>query len=210
MNGLRMLLAAGAATTIGGAIGIGAAGAATISTLGAENGSFAEWGLPIVERFGQSVTFEAAATVRSFTFRIDDAGTAIPFVAELFAWDGRNTVGGALASVAGSTAGDDAFTDYTADIADTLVGAGQYALAFRATSPGAAAWAMATTNPYAGGAFILGLAGQELRNFNRRYDAAFAVTFDEVAPVPLPAALPLLGAALGGLGLLAWRRHLAT
>lgn len=202
MNGPRALLAAGAATVIGA----GAAGAATISTLGTEDTFFAEWGLPVVDRFGQTMTLDSAATVRSFTFRIDDEGTAISYVAELFAWDGFNTVGGALASVAGATAGNDAVTDYVADIADTLVGVGEYALAFRATSPGAAAWAMATTNPYADGNFVLGIAGEPLGDFEPAFDAAFAVTFDEVAPVPLPAALPLLSAALGGLGLLARRR----
>lgn len=207
MNGLKKVLAAGAAMTIAVACGMGAAEAATISTLGAEDTFFAEWGLPGAAQFGQSVTLDGAATVRSFTFRIDDEGTAILYVAELFAWDGFDIVGDALASVAGSTAGNDAVTDYTADIADTPVDAGQYALAFRATSPGAAAWAIATTNPYAGGAFVLAPPGGSLGNFEPRFDAAFALTLDEVAPIPLPAALPLLGAALGGLGLLTRRRH---
>lgn len=202
MTALNLLLAA--ATTL--AIGGGAAGATTISTLGTEDIFFSEWGLPIVDRFGQTITLDRAMSVQSFTFRIDDEGTAITYIAELFRWDGFTTVGDALASVAGSTLGNDSATDYTAALGLTPVDAGQYALVFRATSEGAAAWAVATTNPYEGGNFVLGIENGPLSNIEPAFDASFAVTFDEAVPVPLPAALPLLFAGLGGLGLVARRR----
>ena len=182
------------------AMGTGAAGAATISTLGTENTLFTEWGLPVADRFGQTVTFDEAAEVQSFTFRINDAGDAVAFVAELFAWDGTATLGDVLASMPGATAGNAETTDYTAALGGVRVNAGQYALFFRATSPGRAGWAASTTDPYAGGAFVLGLAGGSQGNFEPTFDAAFAVSFDEVAPVPLPAALPFLWTALGSLG----------
>lgn len=197
MTTLNVLLAAATAT----AIGIGTAGAATVSTLGSEDTFFSEWGLPVADQFGQTITLDGAQSVRSMTFRIDDEGTVITYLAELFRWDGFGTVGDALASVAGSTLGNDAATDYTAEFGGTPVEAGQYAFVFRATSDGAASWALGTANPYAGGSFVLGLAGGPLSNFEPAFDASFALTFDEIAPVPLPAALPLLGAALGGLGL---------
>ncbi len=201
MTALNLLLVA--ATTL--AIGGGAARATTISTLGTEDIVLSEWGLPVVDRFGQTITLDTRMSVRSFTFRIDDEGTAISYLAELFRWNGFDTVGSALASVAGSTLGNDAVTDYTATLGDTPVDAGQYALVFRATSQGAAAWAVSTTNPYAGGNLVLGIAGGRLSNFEPAFDAGFAVTLDEIAPVPLPAAFPFLLAAWGALGLLARR-----
>ena len=193
----RMAWLAGAAL----AFGTGAAQAATISTLGTENTLFTEWGLPVADRFGQTVTLDVAADVQSFTFGINDAGDAVAFVAELFAWDGTATVGAALAAVPGITAGNGATTDYTAALGGVRVNAGQYALVFRATSPSKSGWAASTTDPYAGGAFVLGLAGGSLDNFEPTFDAAFAVSSDEVAPVPQPAALPFLWTALGSLGL---------
>lgn len=186
---------------------------ATITTIPDEDSAILPWGLPDTAAFGQTFTLASGGTVNDVTFRINDFGTSISFLAYLFAWDGTKTSGAALSSVAGTTAGSVARTGVTVSLGNVLVAAGQYVAFFQATSNGFAEWGSAPNTSYAGVDFVFQNNGGDGSQFgttdweNPGIDLAFAIRYDEaVAPIPLPAGLPLLAAGLGMMGLVARRR----
>lgn len=200
------------------AVGVGTAQAASVSTLAQENSTISSWGLPDTAAYGQTFTLGAASVLNSLSFRINDGGTAVDFSAFIFAWGGDRTTGAALFSTGGATAGAASMETVTVGLGNTAVAPGQYVAFFQATSAGSSSWgSVAGLDAYAGGAFVFqnntgnqGLFGTSPWSTNWQgpgSDLAFELTYDSPRPIPLPAALPLMLVALGGLGIAARRRR---
>lgn len=194
------------------------ASAGTVSTLGSEDSQIIYWGLPDTAAYGQTFTLGSAATVNDVTFRIDDFGASVSYVLNIFAWDGSKTSGSALWSAGGSTSGVAGMTTILTSAGNTLLGAGQFVAFLQATSTGSTAWgSVAGSDAYAGGAFVFQNNGGDQSQWGTvnwstdwqgpGYDLAFAINYDDVAAVPLPAGLPLLAAGIGGLFALRRRRR---
>lgn len=202
-----------AAVAITALSAVGEAEALTISTLAQENSTIISWGLPDTAAYGQTFTLSSAATMNDVSFRINDRGTSVSFIAYLFEWAGNRTTGSALASVTGATSGTDAMETTSVDLGNVALGIGQYVAFLQATSSGSAAWGSVSADVYSGGAFVFQNNGGNEMSFGTSNwetnwqgsgsDLAFAMTFDNIVPIPLPAALPLMLLALGSLGLTA-------
>jgi hypothetical protein len=213
----QTVLTAAAALTM--MLSAGASDAATISTLSRELSRTGPWGLPSVAAFGQTFTLDQTSTLKDVTFRIDDGGTAINFISYVFGWDASNvrTTGSALAAVSGSTGRSATMRSVSIGLGDITVGAGQYVAFFQATSVGRASVGFTGGNVYDGGDFVFqdNLGDESLFNTGWRilnasgtdFDTAFEITYEPVAPIPLPGALPLMLAGLGALGIAARRRR---
>lgn len=195
-----------------------AAGASTIDTLSGEDSAIYSWGLPNTAAYGQTFTLASAQSLDNVLFRIDDEGTAVSFDLQVFAWDGTKATGASLGSASGSTAGVDAMSDVSIDTGGVALGAGAYVAFLQATSNGPANWgSIAGFDAYAGGEFVFQNNGGDTAQWTTvvwrgdwlgpDYDLAFRLGFAEVAPVPLAAALPLLGSGLLALGLLGRRKR---
>lgn len=193
------------------------AGAATISTLSQENSLIAPWGLPNTAAYGQTFTLGAADTLDDVTFRINDRGTAISYDLLIYGWTGATATGAALASVSGSTAGVNAMSSVTTSAGGVSLSAGSYVALLQATSAGSSNWgSVSGSDAYAGGAFVYQNNGGDVSQlvgglFNSDhqgpgYDLAFEMNFGGAPAVPLPAALPLLLAGFGAMGLMGRRK----
>jgi hypothetical protein len=192
--------------------------ATTVSTLPQENSTIYSWGLPDTAAYGQTFTVGASENLNAFSFRINDGGTAIGYVAYLFKWSGVGTVGGALLNIAGATVGVASMQTETVAAGSVALSAGQYVFFLQATSAGSANWGSVTGGSvYSGGAFVFQNNTGDINGFGNGWntdwqgpgsDLAFSYT-TSVSAVPLPAALPLLGFALGGLGFARRRKAVA-
>lgn len=184
------------------------------TTIPDQNNTVSSWGAgPATEIFGQSFTLGAATSLDFVDFMINDTGAAMNFNAYLFAWDGQNTTGSALYSGTGSTTGTNGLAIVSINTATTLA-AGSYIAYLEATSPGFAAFGSVWgSDAYAGGEFLYQDTGGQVNgrvstpwvgdHQGPNWDLAFALrTSDTVAPVPVPAGLPLLALGLGTLGLI--------
>lgn len=194
--------------------------AATISTLADENSTIFSWGLPDTAAYGQTFTLAGASTLNDLTFRINDGGTAVSFIAYVFAWAGSQTSGAALSSVSGATAGLNGMSSVSVALGNVALGVDQYVAFLQATSAGSAAWGSVAADPYAGGAFVFQNNGGDESQFGQSSwtsgwqgagaDLAFSITLDEnMSPVPLPAGGLLLIGAIGGLAALRRRKTAA-
>lgn len=183
--------------------------AATVSTLPLETSFVQSWGLPDTSAYGQTITLGGAETLNSFSFRINDLGTAINFDAYVFGWDGDSTSGSALFSSNGVTVGASGMNTITINVGALPLLAGQYILFLQATSLGLAYWGTVTGDPYNGGSFAFQNNNGDPSKFGNNSwlvgnELAFSYTTD-VTAVPVPAALPLLATGLGALGFAGWR-----
>lgn len=211
------------ATALLAGLAVSTAQATTLTTLPQENDVIYSWGLPDTAAYGQTFTLGSAATLNNFAFRINDLGTSIDFVAYVFGWDTDRTVGSALLSVAGATLGSDAMTTISVAAGNLALGAGQYVAFLQAKSNGDAGWgSVSGSDAYSGGAFVFqnntgdesqfGTVAWESNWQGPGSDLAFSIKFDAPPPsaIPLPAGLPLMVLALGGLGLAARRKRRAA
>ena len=189
--------------------------AATISTLADESVSISPFGLPNTAAYGQTFTLDAAATLNSLTFLINDGGSAISYDLHIAAWNGSMVSGASLFTSSGSTAGVADFAAVSSSLGDTLAAAGQYVAFFQATSTGSAQWrGTDSAGTYDGGEFVFQNNGGNVSqwttvNWNAfgSRDLAFEIVTDSVAAVPLPASLPLLLAGFGGLAAMRRRKN---
>ena len=189
-----------------------------VNTFGAENASALFWGLPDTAAYGQTFTLEAATPISNVSFRIGDDGTAIGYMAYVFAWDSSRAAvsGDALFSAAGSTAGvNRAMTTYTVETGGLALGPGMYVAFLEATSPGAAVWGATDLDAYAGGTFVYQNNGGDTTQLSRTawgtdpfgaQDLSFAIN-GVPAAVPVAPALPLLATGVAALAVLRRRRR---
>lgn len=186
--------------------------ATTLSNLADENTAISSWGLPNTAFYGQTITLGAAASLDNVLFRLDDNGTAVSFDLHVYSWDsGSGTASGAnLASASGATSGVDGMADASVATGGIALGAGEWLVGYQATSNGRVQWGGVDDNAggYAGGGFVFQnnsgnaaqLTSSGFTTTWRVEDTAFEFEFNAVAPVPLPAGLPLMAVGLAALG----------
>lgn len=212
------------------ALGASSAGAATTidTSVGLGTGTISPFGEPNTATYGQTFTVVGSDTVLDdFSFRFDDSVNpdTIDFAAYVYGWDGGKATGPQLyASVMrtstnnGGAGGFEEFHFTTGGV--ELVSGGQY-VAFLNTSDffdgqlGTSIWDYGN-DTYSGGAYVYENNGSNfssLLTFDWDYtgssgqDTWFKASFSAPVEVPLPAALPLLLAGLGGLSLLRRRER---
>ena len=154
------------------------------------------------------VSFIGGGASAPTAFRISlylDNGSGFPATAFSQRWTSADYD----ATSTGVTLSETALTQYSIALSDYELSAGDWYLSIVAEVAGTTPWYWASDNTQGGYAFFR-TAGFEQSGFGTFSTSdTFAVTLGEGAPgaqVPLPAALPLLGAGLAALGLLARRR----
>lgn len=207
-----------AASLLGLAVSLaGSAQAATITTMAEANNSTGPWGLPSVAAIGQVFTLDEAARIDNFSVQIDDGGTIMGAQYRIYGWNGFNATT-EYVSGTGATSGNNVTTTYTFDAGNAELAAGVYVFFLQALTTGEAGWATVMPGTYSGGNFVYQDNQGDVSKwtttpwstFDTATDLAFQITYQpvdaEVAPVPLPAGLPLMLSGLGVFGLLARRR----
>lgn len=196
----------------GAALASSAASAATISTLADRDDSVFSWGLPNTGVYGQ--TFQAGSdnVLNSFSFVLEDEGSAVAFNALIFAWDTVNNraMGPELFRASGSTGGSGSTETITINTGNLGLSTGvSYVAFFQALDVASLDWgSVSGSDVYADGDFVFLNNGSDESawtngtwsvTFPRARDLAFELAFAGGAPVPLPAAALFMGAGLAGL-----------
>ena len=201
MKRLGMTAALAAATILGAGPAVAQT---TISTLGSENGTVSQWGLPRTAAYGQTFTVAGATRLDRVTFRIDDnrsgnAGvTPISYQFQVFAWNAatRRATGLSLGSTTGATSGSGRPETVVVETGGVdLPSAGQYVVFLQATSNGRAAWARTPGTAYADGSFVSQNNSGNTANWTTRNwtvtqsrDLVFELLFDVVDHAAIAAA----------------------
>lgn len=183
------------------------------------------FGNPNTATYGQTVTVPSGdGFLSSFSFQINDQGTAFPFQAAVYAWDAANSraMGTALyLSAPVTTAGANAYVRFTFTPNVTLTAGQQYVLmattSYNQTPPTgvAARWgALTNDTTYPGGQFVFinngtnTAAWTTLTWSNIAEDLAFTAVFGTpIVPALDQWALLLLAAVVAAGGFFAVRRR---
>lgn len=207
--------------------------ATLINTMPAWNGTqfISTFGVPNTQTYGQVVVVPAGETsLTSFSFVINDQGTALTMLGEVYAWNGSNMATGAalFESAPVTTGGVNAFQTFTFTIpGGVAVTAGQQLILFATTSKSAqtnsgSRWgAIVDNSAYPGGQFYFQNNGTSTATWTSvawntiTYDLAFTAGFGGATPATVIKDVPtlsgwmltLLGAGLAaaGLGFLRFR-----
>lgn len=190
-----------------------AASAATIDTLAGQNSAISSWGLPNTASYGQTFTLDTDASLTDVLFRINDYGNAVSYDLHVLAWDGTRASGSSLGSVSGTTAGVVGMRDVSIATGGFTLGAGSYVAFLQATSRGMTSWgSVAMSDAYSGGEFVFQNNGGDTSLWTTtdwrgdwqgaNSDLAFRIDYEEIAPIPVAPALPLLATGLAALVLL--------
>lgn len=184
-----------------------------IDTFAQQNTTMSSWGYgPATERYGQTFTLSGISQIDSFDFLINDTGTAITYNAFIYEWNGSDIVGAALHQSSGVTAGVNGLATVSTSTNLSVVG-GQYIAFLEATGAGFAEFgSVFGADALAGGQFVFQdtFAPQQrlapptwgTNPQDPSWDLAFRLNDSGPAPVPVPAAFPLLAGALGAFGLM--------
>lgn len=205
--------------------------ASFIDTRPAWNGTqfISSFGVPNTETYGQIVIVPAGETsLTSFSFMINDQGTALTMLGEVYAWNGANMATGSALyeSAPVTTGGVNTFQTFTFTIPGGVpVTAGQQLVLFATTSKSAqtnsaSRWASVPNGTYGGGQFVFQNNGTNTAlwttsawsnialdlSFTAGFGGATAGALRDVPALGGPM-LALLGAALAvaGLGFLRFR-----
>lgn len=182
------------------------------------------WGGTSTPKYGQTFVAGAESTLESITFRINDNGAAIDFMAYVFSWDAaldRATGPALFESAAITTAGVSGYMPVTVSTGGLALTEGEDYVAFYFATTGSGGYWLGNADPgsYAGGEFVyqndatLAAATSIMWDTYTIADTAFALEFSGgeggggVSEVPVPAALPMLAGALGLFGLMSRARR---
>lgn len=210
------------------AVGVGASGAMAYTAIDT-NPSWDgvqfinSFGNPNTATYGQIITVPAGESVlTSFSFQINDQGTAFPMQAEVYAWDSVNSRATGAAryeSAPVNTAGVNAFRRFTFN-PNVALTAGQQYVIFATTSRNqtppntGARWGSVVNTAYAGGQFVYINNGTDTTQWTGNAwstiasDLAFTATFGTpVVPALDPSMLLLLAGLLAVGGFVIVRRR---
>lgn len=196
---------------------IAGAQAATVSTLDKESTTIISWGQPNTGTYGQTITLTEGMSLDSVTFRIEDYGSSITYDLYVYAWDGSKATGPALNVTSGTTAGLKSMQNVTTTTGGVDLDAGEYVISYQATSSGSSRWGATYNDASIEGNFVYMNNGNDTgqhtsHNWSQfvSYDLAYSFEFSEIAPVPLPASLPILASGLAIAGFVGRRRKKAA
>lgn len=218
----------------------GAASAASISTLAERDLFVAasanqlanqnpDFGASTFGTYGQTVTTHAGSDVQltSFGFEVNQLDPVVPvtFNAYVYEWTSGG-LGTELLALGGQSTGTNSGpTVVNVDVSGmgvVLKASTQYAILFESISGGPAEWGVAhcigeqtcgASGVYAGGGLLYsGDFSQGQGNFfhSEHLDSSFFINTGPLQPVPVAAALPLLGTGLAAFGIAGWRRRKAS